>query len=202
MTHDNVYAALSAVMAEVGAVKKGDFNEGQRFNFRGIDAVVNAVSPALRKHGIVVTPKVESVDYGTVEIGRNRTPMGHVRVVVTYTFHHVSGGSVTATVPGEAMDSGDKATAKAMSVAFRTALLQALSLPTDEPDPDAHSYERAPSRESMTDEILHRALDAIGAAADDAALNKILDYARGMEMTDDQAAAIGEAADEKRVSWS
>lgn len=203
MTHDNVYSALSAVMADVGAVKKGDFNEGQRFNFRGIDAVVNAVSPALRKHGIVVTPKIESIDYGTVEIGRNRTPMGHVRVVVTYTFHHVSGGSVTATVPGEAMDSGDKATAKAMSVAFRTALLQALSLPTDEPDPDAQSYERAPAKvESMTDEILHRALGAINTAADDAALDKILDYARGMEMTDDQAAAIGEAADEKRASWS
>jgi hypothetical protein len=193
---------MSAVMAEVGAVKKGDFNEGQRFNFRGIDAVVNAVSPALRKHGIVVTPKIESVDYTTVEIGRNRTPMGHVRVVVTYTFHHVGGGAITATVPGEAMDSGDKATAKAMSVAFRTALLQALSLPTDEPDPDSHSYERAPAQEAMTEDILHRALGAIAAAGDEVALAKILDYARGMDMTDDQAAAIGEAADEKRASWA
>lgn len=156
-----MYAALSAVMADVGAVKKGDYNEGQRFNFRGIDAVVNAVSPVLRKHGIMVTPHVEQFDYGTVEIGRNRTPMGHVRVIVTYTFHHVSGGSVTATVPGEAMDSGDKATAKAMSVAFRTALLQALCLPTDEPDPDSVSYERAPAKESMTEEILQRALGAI-----------------------------------------
>jgi hypothetical protein len=42
------------------------------------------------------------------------------------------------------MDSGDKATAKAMSVAYRTALLQVLCLPTDEPDPDSHTYERAP----------------------------------------------------------
>jgi hypothetical protein len=41
------------------------------------------------------------------------------------------------------MDSGDKAVPKAMSVAFRTALLQALALPTDEPDPDASTYERA-----------------------------------------------------------
>jgi hypothetical protein len=196
----NIVTALNAVMHEVGAVKKGDFNEGQRFNFRGIDAVVNAVSPALRKHGIVVTPELKSIEYSTVEIGRNRTPMGHVRVIVTYSFVCEDGSAIAATVPGEAMDSGDKATAKAMSVAFRTALLQALSLPTDEPDPDAHSYERAPSRESMTDEILHRALDAIQAAPDQAALNKILDYARGMEMTDDQAAAIGEAVEEK--SWS
>jgi hypothetical protein len=49
------------------------------------------------------------------------------------------------------MDSGDKATAKAMSVAMRTALLQALCLPTDEPDPDATSYERAPRAAKVTE---------------------------------------------------
>lgn len=200
----NIVTALNAVMHEVGAVKKGDFNEGQRFNFRGIDAVVNAVSPALRRNGIVVTPELKSIEYSTVEIGRNRTPMGHVRVTVAYTFVCEDGSALTATVPGEAMDSGDKATAKAMSVAFRTALLQALSLPTDEPDPDAQSYERAPAAvpHPMDPETLQRALIAIGTATDDAALSKILDYARGFVMTDDQAAAIGEAADEKRVSWS
>jgi len=201
-THDNVYSAMAAVMSEVGAVKKGDRNTSQNFSFRGIDAVVNAVSPALRAHGIIVTPKVETFDYSTVEIGKNRTPMGHVRVIVTYTFHHVGGGVITATVPGEAMDSGDKATAKAMSVAFRTALLQALSLPTDEPDPDSHSYERAPAQESMTPDILDRALHAIQMTADEPALGKILTYAQGMTMTEQQAAAIGEAAQEKRASWA
>lgn len=47
------------------------------------------------------------------------------------------------------MDSGDKATAKAMSVAFRTALLQALCLPTDEIDPDAESYERSSAEDVL-----------------------------------------------------
>lgn len=200
--HSNIYEALSAVMAEVGAVRKGDYNEGQRFNFRGIDAVVNAVSPALRRHGVIVTPKVESIEYGTVEVGRNRTPMGHVRVLVTYTFTHVTGGTVAATVPGEAMDSGDKATAKAMSVAFRTALLQALCLPTDEPDPDSQSYERAPAQEQMTEDILNRALAAVAAATDEAALTKVLDYAQSMQAPDAYWARLGEAADERRTSWA
>lgn len=200
--HSNIYEALSAVMAEVGAVRKGDYNEGQRFNFRGIDAVVNAVSPALRRHGVIVTPKVESIDYGTVEVGRNRTPMGHVRVLVNYTFTHVTGGTVAATVPGEAMDSGDKATAKAMSVAFRTALLQALCLPTDEPDPDSQSYERAPAQEQMTEDILNRALAAVAAATDEAALTKVLDYAQSMQAPDAYWARLGEAADERRTSWA
>ena len=135
--------ALSEIMKAVGGIAKKDRNQAQGFNFRGIDSVVNAVSPALQKFGVVVVPSVEEYDYQTVEIGKNRTAMGHVRVKVTYTFIGANGDTIKATVVGEAMDSGDKATAKAMSVAFRTALLQSLSLPTDEVDPDATSYERS-----------------------------------------------------------
>lgn len=135
--------ALIEIMKEVGAVKKSDRNQSQGFNFRGIDAVVNAVSPALQKYGVVVIPSVEDYEYTTVEIGKNRTAMGHVKLKVTYTFLGASGDLVKSTVCAEAMDSGDKATAKAMSVAFRTCLLQTLALPTDEPDPDASSYERS-----------------------------------------------------------
>jgi hypothetical protein len=139
----SIAQSLNEVMKEVGAVKKNDRNASQGFNFRGIDAVVNAVSPALQKHGVIVVPSVEDYEYASVEIGKNRTVMGHVKVKVTYTFIGAGGDSIKATVVGEAMDSGDKATAKAMSVAFRTALLQTLSLPTDEPDPDSQSYERS-----------------------------------------------------------
>ena len=141
--------AMGAIMKEVGAIAKKDKNTSQGFNFRGIDSVVNAVSPALQKHGVIVVPSVEDYEYATVEIGRNRTAMGHVKVKVTYTFIGANGDAIKATVVGEAMDSGDKATAKAMSVAFRTALLQALALPTDEPDPDSQSYERSSANDVL-----------------------------------------------------
>lgn len=137
---------LSQVMAEVGAVRKGDRNSQQNFNFRGIDAVTNAVSPALRKAGVIVTPQVIDYQYGSVTVGSKGTVMGHVKVMVRYTFHAPDGSSLETIVPAESFDSGDKATAKAMSVAFRTCLLQTLCLPTDDVDPDATSYERAPSR--------------------------------------------------------
>ena len=146
--------ALSEIMKAVGAIAKKDKNTAQGFNFRGIDSVVNAVSPALQKFGVVIVPSVEEYDYQTVEIGRNRTAMGHVRVKVTYTFIGANGDAIKATVVGEAMDSGDKATAKAMSVAFRTALLQSLSLPTDEVDPDAHSYERSSAEDVLAPEAI------------------------------------------------
>jgi len=66
---------LSKVMEDVGAVRKTERNTHQSFNFRGIDNVVNAVSPALRKHGVVVVPHVNSSEAETVEIGQNRTRM-------------------------------------------------------------------------------------------------------------------------------
>ena len=155
--------ALSEVMKAVGGIAKKDKNTSQGFNFRGIDSVVNAVSPALQKFGVVVVPSVEEYEYHTVEIGRNRTAMGHVKVKVSYTFIGANGDAIKATVVGEAMDSGDKATAKAMSVAFRTALLQSLALPTDEVDPDAQSYERSSSDDVMAPSAvltkIHQATD-------------------------------------------
>jgi hypothetical protein len=140
-----IITRLNKVMDDVGAVGKDGRNTHQNFDFRGIDAVVNATSPAFRKHGIVVVPTLNSIDYETVEVGQNRSRMASVRVNVTYTFHAPDGSNVSATVAAESMDSGDKATAKAMSVAFRIALLQTLCLPTTDIDPDAQSYERSPA---------------------------------------------------------
>lgn len=139
-----VIEALSLVMDDVRAVGKHDRNTAQNFSFRGVDAVVNAVGPALRKHGVVVVPVVQDVQYSTIEVGDRRRPMGHVIVRVQYTFYGPMGDPLHTEVVGEAMDAGDKAVPKAMSVAFRTALLQALCLPTDEPDADSQVYERTP----------------------------------------------------------
>lgn len=142
-TKPSIHAALNAVKTAVGAVAKTDKNSVQNFNFRGIDAVVNAVAPELNKHGVITTPEVLEHVYDIVEIGKNKTLMSHVTVAVKYTFHGPAGDSISCTVLAEAMDSGDKACAKAMSVAYRIALLQTLNLPTDEPDPDSQSYERS-----------------------------------------------------------
>lgn len=172
-----IFAAMSAVMNDVSSVSKDERNAGQGFNFRGIDAVVNAVGPALRKHGVIVVPRVQSCDYSTIEIGEKRKATAHVRVVVEYIFIAQDGSTISCTTAGEAMDAGDKATAKAMSVAFRIALLQALALPTSEPDPDASSYERSPAKTSVMQD---RALAAkiyqdILSAEDQPALKTIWD---------------------------
>lgn len=155
-TKPSVFEAWAAVMGEVQAVRKADRNEAQRFLFRGIDSVMNAVGPALRKHGVTVTPTVLSRKLTDVQL-KSRTATG-VHLKVRYTVYGPAGDSFAGTVYAEAMDMGDKATAKAMSVAYRTFLLQSLTIPTDEPDPDAESFEQAapatrkPSKEQVAKE--------------------------------------------------
>jgi len=141
--NSNIYQLLAEAKKQIGAVAKGERNNAQNFNFRGIDAVINAVAPVFNELGIIVAPEVTQTTYDTVEIGQRKTPMSHVIIEAKYTFYGPQGDSVTSAVAAEAMDSGDKAVAKAMSVAMRIALLQTLNLPTDEPDPDSQSYERS-----------------------------------------------------------
>lgn len=142
-----VVQALAAVMAEVRQVRKDgrvqprEGEKGPRYSFRGIDAVMNAVGPALRNHGVIVVPMHVDTSYGTAT-SKGGGQMREVTVMVTYRFYGPAGDYIDIMAPGESLDTGDKGTPKAMSVAFRTALLQALCLPTDEKDPDEDVYER------------------------------------------------------------
>lgn len=131
---------IQSVMHDVQGLAKSDRNQAQGFNFRGIDAVMNAVGPALRKAGGFIVPSIIEKT-SEVQPSRNGGSLQVVRLTVAYSVLGSEGDPITGTVASEAFDSGDKATAKAMSVAYRTFLLQLLCLPTDEPDPDAQSYE-------------------------------------------------------------
>lgn len=144
----SIQQALAAVMTDVQAVGKDGQNTSQNYAFRGIDGVMNAVGPALRTHGVVIIPTVIDSNYRDVEVGKNRTLMREVTVTVRYTAWGPAGDSISGVVCGESMDSGDKGTAKAFSVAYRTFLLQALTIPTHQPDPDEQSYERSAADES------------------------------------------------------
>lgn len=130
------------VMDDVQGLAKKDKNTAQGFNFRGIDAVMNVVGPSLRKHGGFIVPMADRVEYDTGTTAKGGT-LNIARVTVSYVIYGQTGDPILGSAFAEAFDSGDKATAKAMSVAYRTFLLQLLCLPTDEPDPDVFSYESA-----------------------------------------------------------
>lgn len=136
-----IHAALIEVMKQVRSVGKDSTNTFQKFSFRGIDDVLNAVGPALRDCGVSVRPVVRDVIYQTVATSQNKQSTA-CRITADYVFTAVDGSEVVSTVIAESWDTGDKAAPKAMSVAMRTALIQTLALPTDEPDPDSFTHER------------------------------------------------------------
>jgi len=154
-----VYQALAAVMSEVRALEKRDRNTHFNFNFRGIDATLNALGPAFRSHGIIPIPRLLEINYRDVSTSKGK-PAREVTLQVEYTFVGPRGDqSIPVVVPGESMDEADKGTAKAMSVAMRIALLQTFALPTDEPDPDASDVSRGTEYQPDIDGIRDAILD-------------------------------------------
>lgn len=138
-----IHEAMSAIMKDVEAIKKDKRNQQQNFNFRGIDDVYNAVHPIFAHHGVFTVPTVleERTEERTTRSGSNLI----YRILrIKYTFYSEDGTSLDAVVIGEGMDSGDKASNKAMAVAHKYALLQALQVPTDDMvDPDSETPEQS-----------------------------------------------------------
>lgn len=137
----NIYEAISKCMEDIGVVGKNARNKDQGFMYRGIDAVMNAINPALTKNHVFVVPEV-------LEQQRQErtTRKGAVLIYsickVKFTFYAEDGSSVSAVTIGEGMDSGDKATNKAMSIAFKYACFQVFCIPTEEmQDPDAETQD-------------------------------------------------------------
>ena len=146
MADKKIYQAIAGVMADVGAIGKDSVNEQQRFKYRGIDAVMNALQPAFIKHGIFVYPEILE---HTREERQNAkgTNLIYSVIKVAYHFTAMDGSDVVVTVIGEGMDTGDKATNKALSIAFKYACFQLFCIPTEEMrDPDAEVHEVKPER--------------------------------------------------------
>jgi hypothetical protein len=148
MEDEKIYEAIIGVMSDIGAVGKDKTNEQQKFKYRGIDDVMNALSPAMVKNNVFVVPEVtneirdERVTEKFVNNEKKVSTLFYTRLYMTYKFYTLDGSYIEAKVIGEAMDSGDKVTNKAMSIAFKYACFQVFCIPTEEmkdPDADVHS---------------------------------------------------------------
>ena len=129
----HVYEAIAQVMARLSkdGIGKDRRNESQGYAFRGIDDVYNALAPILSDVGLCILPAVKSREVVERATANGRTVF-YVNVDVDFAFvSSKDGSSHIVSMPGEAMDSGDKATNKAMSAAFKYACLQAFCIPTE-----------------------------------------------------------------------
>ena len=146
----NVYQAISAVQKDLstqGISKDRKNMQGSGYAFRGIDDVYNALAPFLAKHGLCILPRVlkrESVERQSKAGGA----LFYITVEVEFDLVAADGSKHTIKTFGEAMDSGDKATNKAMSAAYKYACMQSFCIPTEgDNDADAQTHQVAPKIE-------------------------------------------------------
>lgn len=145
-----VYSAIAAVMADLSkiGVGKDKKNSQQGFMYRGVDDAMNALSPLLSKYGLVILPRVTKREVIERQ-SKSGGALFYVMLDMEFDFVAAEDGSkhVVGPVIGEAMDSGDKASNKAMSIAYKYACFQAFCIPTEaDNDPDATTHDVAPAK--------------------------------------------------------
>lgn len=140
----SVYKAICAVQSDLAksGIGKDSTNTYDGYKFRGIDAVYNALSPLLAKHGLCILPRVLSRQRDE-RVSKKGDPVFYVTVEAEFDFVCAEDGSKhTIKTFGEAMDRGDKATNKAMSAAYKYAAFQAFAIPTEgDNDADSSSHD-------------------------------------------------------------
>lgn len=131
---NEIIRILNEVSVEAGALAP-EKNGGVPFSFRGVDATVAHLAPALKKHGVVIIPEVLDRVTSTRELASGKA-ITQSDLLVKYTFYAPDGSSVSATTAGLAQDFADRSAAQAASVSFRVALLQVFKLPTTDKEPE------------------------------------------------------------------
>jgi hypothetical protein len=157
MKPPQVYAAIAAVMAKLAKVGISKDRTAQTggsgsYKFRGIDDVYNTLAPYLSECQLLILPRVLSREV-TERLSNNNKALFYVVLDVEFDFVSAADGSKhTVRVCGEAMDSGDKATNKAMSAAYKYACMEAFCIPTEgDNDADATTHEVKPGGVTIVD---------------------------------------------------
>lgn len=146
-----VYGKISEVMEAVEAISKDRKNTVQGYSFRGIDDMYNALNEHLAKAKIFFTSEVvaKEREERATKSGGN---LIYTVLTIKWRIYAEDGSFVETATVGEAMDSGDKSANKAMSAAYKYALMQVFCIPTDEPkDTENETHEVAPKTTTLTD---------------------------------------------------
>ena len=145
---ENIHSKLAAIIGELPAIGKESRVTGNfGYNYRGIEDILPAVKTLFAKHGVHVSPNhtLVSDEFGLGNKGNQRRVVLHSG----FSFYAADGSSFTCFTMGEAMDTQDKALNKAMTAAYKYALIQTLAI-ADGDDPDAYQPgESAPATETQ-----------------------------------------------------
>lgn len=202
----HVYSAICRVIFDLSheGIAKNNRNQQQGYNFRGIDDVYNVLSPLLARHELCVLPRVISREV-TEKTNAKGTTLFYTVVHVEFDFvSAVDGSKHTVATVGEAMDSGDKSSNKAMSAAYKYAAFQAFAIPTEgDNDADATTHEVATrsAPPAMPESELVDCLTALNDADDLESLKGIFGGA-WKRATQEQKARLQKKYDERKAALS
>ena len=151
MSAPSVYSAINAITAELAknGIAKTRTNEIDDYKYRSIDDVLDRLAPLLAKHRLCVLPKaLERIV--TERADEQNHLLLHVALRVAFTLTSVDDASShVVEAYGEALDGGDKATAKAMSSAYKAAMVQTFCIPiVGAEDADRTSHRLTPKSHS------------------------------------------------------
>lgn len=148
-TNPKIFAAIAGVIADVGSVAKDKVNKQQGFKYRSVDDVFNALHPALAKNKVFIVPRILKQSREVVGTTKNGAKMTLVICDIKFTFYAEDGSHVEAVITGEGLDTGDKATNKAMAIAYKYACFQVFCIPTEDMvDPDGERPEMGQNNEA------------------------------------------------------
>lgn len=158
----NIYESITKIMEEVPAIGKDKVNKQQGFKFRGIDDVMNALQPLLAKNKVFIVPEIleQTREERTTSKGGN---LIYSICKIKYKFYAEDGSNIEAITIGEGMDSGDKATNKAMAIAMKYALFQVFCIPTEEmKDLDGETPDESKKKQdNQNEEIMEGSLEEL-----------------------------------------
>jgi hypothetical protein len=151
MAAPSVYAAINAVSAEFAnrGIAKAHLNEADEYKYRTIDDLLDRLAPLMAKHRLCVLPRaLERTQRERADEGQHL--LLHVSLKMAFSLTSVDDGSShIVEAYGEAFDASDKATAKAMSAAYKSAMVQTFCIPiSGAEDPDRTSPRVASRRHS------------------------------------------------------
>lgn len=152
----HVYKAIAQVLKALAkeGISKDQTNQAQHYKFRGIDDVYNALAQQLSAADLLILPRTVTRET-TEKPLKNGGSAIHQQVEVNYDFvSAIDGSRSPVAMLGEAMDSADKATNKAMSAAYKYLCFQSFCIPTEGEvlDADASTPElaQAPAKREYT----------------------------------------------------
>lgn len=135
-----VYSSILAVQRELSAVgiAKGNFNKQQNYSFRGIDDFLQTLSPILSANGLMIVQTGIEQKSNVVTFAATGREMQMSEVTCQFTLFAEDGSNIVCYGAGKAMDSGDKALAKAISAAYKSFCIITFCIPVQGvPDSDA-----------------------------------------------------------------